>query len=615
MNAYTDTIALASAKIFAEFQHLLDKHDDSKEACDQMIEQAAGLLDQAKPANAREWAEKTIRSMVSQFLISLGHTLKELADAEISALKKAKQKKAHPARRRSNDNLPTIQITEADIKEAVDRSESALLAADRGVYQRGGAIVSVSVGKGISTNGEPVAFQSIAEIGDHALVEHLSCAAHYEKWDSRLGNGGDWRQSSPPMWVVKTLQQRAEKRLPPLVGIISAPTMRPDGTILSEPGYDRKTGLLFDQRGVAFPDVPDRPTREQALAALAVIKEPISKFPFVSEVDRSVALSAVFTALVRRTLATAPLHAFSATAAGSGKGKLVDYASIIATGEEAPIISQGDNDEETEKRIGTCVLDGRPLIAIDNCKRPLTDVDILCSMLTQATVSPRILGLSKMPMLPGGAFVTCTGNGLTVVGDMTRRTVRCDIDAGCERPELRTFEFDPAKVAKSKRAGLVVAALTVLRAFHVTGRPVPEGVSPLGSFDDWSLLVRNALIWVDCADPVVSIEKLREDDPERNELADVMTHWWEAFGDEKVTTPDVISRACEYEPASFGNSGGFILAPFRDALLAVAAAGGAVSSKRLGRWLLRNKGRIVAGRRFEQRGAHGSSSTWRLMRG
>jgi hypothetical protein len=416
------------------------------------------------------------------------------------------------------------------------------------------------------------------------------------------------------MWIASTLKQRTEKQLPPLVGIINAPTMRGDGSILSEPGYDEKTGLLFDPRDEVFPEVPDKPTEEDVKAALRILKEPLQSFPFVSDVDCAVALSAVVTALVRRSLKTAPLHAFSAPIKGSGKSKLVDFASVIATGEEAAVISQGGNDEEMEKRLVSCVLEGRTIIAIDNCRRPLADVDLLCSMLTQSQVSVRILGSSEMPKLPSGALVTSTGNNLVIVGDLTRRSIRCDLDPRCERPELRRFEFDPIEVAKSKRAELAVAALTILRAFHVAGRPAPEGVSPLGSFEDWSLIVRNALIWAGCADPVASMEKLREDDPEQGEIEDVITQWWGEFDNERVTAAEVIDRACESELLS-GDNARFVRVPFRDALFAVAGRGGAVNAKALTTWLKKNKDRTVGEIRIRQvDGKRHNAALWRLSK-
>lgn len=110
-----------------------------------------------------------------------------------------------------------------------------------------------------------------------------------------------------------------DRALPVLTGIINYPTLRPDGSILDLPGYDAQTGLLFDPQEVRFPALPRHPDRDTALRALCLLKDLISTFPLVTDADRSVALSGILTALIRRSLPTAPLHGFNAPTAGSGK--------------------------------------------------------------------------------------------------------------------------------------------------------------------------------------------------------------------------------------------------------------------------------------------------------
>ena len=72
----------------------------------------------------------------------------------------------------------------------------------------------------------------------------------------------------------------------------------------------------------------------------------IDTFPFVAQVDRSVALSGILTALDRRSMATAPLHAFTAPVAGTGKSLLVDIIAMLATGE----IDAGDRTRAQRRR-------------------------------------------------------------------------------------------------------------------------------------------------------------------------------------------------------------------------------------------------------------------------
>jgi hypothetical protein len=90
-------------------------------------------------------------------------------------------------------------------------------------------------------------------------------------------------------------------------------------------------------------------------------------FPFDGPADRSVALSGILTALDRRSMETAPLHAFTAPEAGSGKSLLTDIAAMIATGALAPVISQGRTEDELEKRLGAAFIHGDQIISIDNC--------------------------------------------------------------------------------------------------------------------------------------------------------------------------------------------------------------------------------------------------------
>ena len=48
----------------------------------------------------------------------------------------------------------------------------------------------------------------------------------------------------------------------------------------------------------------------------------------------------MLTVLDRRSMATAPLHAYSAPVAGTGKSLLVDMAASLATGRLMPVIAE-----------------------------------------------------------------------------------------------------------------------------------------------------------------------------------------------------------------------------------------------------------------------------------
>jgi hypothetical protein len=287
---------------------------------------------------------------------------------------------------------------------------------------------------------------------------------------------------------------------------------------------------------------------------------------------------------------------------------------VIATGREAGVISQGKTEEELEKRLGALLLAGDQVIAIDNCEAPLGG-EFLCSILTQRVVRARILGRSEAPELPAGACVTATGNNLVLVGDMTRRTVLCRLDPRHERPELRRFASNPLQAAKADRGRLLTAALTVLRAYHVAGRPGQP--TPLGSFEVWSGWVRGALLWLGHADPVETMEEARALDPKLDALTAVVTQWRAVIGGAAVSARELSDKAVQQRTALDARSITppkleFVHPDFREALLAVAGEGGVVNTRRLGKWLAAHQDRLISGARIVRHGLSCGVMHWRL---
>jgi putative DNA primase/helicase len=476
------------------------------------------------------------------------------------------------------DQRPQIRVLAGELPRVVDEAEAALLRLDGDIYQRGALMVRPVLSKlTASHNRETTGWRLIPITRPH-LVEVLTRAAQFVKYNGRLR---DWVSIDAPDRVADAyLAREGSWRLPVLTGITSTPFLRGDGSICDRPGYDPASGLLFE-RGHVFPPIPPRPSRSDALAALADIGEIIKGFPFVTAADRAVALSAILTALDRRAMATAPLHAFTAPSAGTGKSLLVDIAAVLATGRLMPVISQGRSEEELEKRLGAALLAGDAAISFDNCEHTLQGV-FLCQALTQPQVKIRLLGHSRNVEAPASASIFATGNNLTIAGDLTRRSLLCSLDAQCEHPERRSFDVDALALARAERPRLVAAALTVLRAWHTCGESVPR--SPLGSFEQWSQRIRAPLLWLGCADPCETTLKVQASDPHLLALTSVATQWREHIGVQAdKTVQETIDRAV--------NAPDFLVA-----LLAVAANRhtSIVSNMRLGRWLKRVEGRVVS---------------------
>lgn len=503
---------------------------------------------------------------------------------------------------------PNIRVVAGQLPRVVDQAEQALIRADLSLYQRGSMIVRPAMTSVMVADGRTALAQRLVHVKSHHVAEAMTRAASWERFDGRMQ---EWVAMDCTIRIADTyLARDGLWKLPVLTGIVHCPTLRPDGSILDQPGYDAATGMLFDPQGTSFPAITPEPDRDEALAALAFLRGLIDSFPFVGEGDRAVALSGILTTAIRRSLPTAPLHAFNAPVAGSGKSLLVDIASMIVSGRSAAVIAQGKTEEEMEKRLGAALIAGDALVSIDNCETALGG-ELICQALTQPTLKIRVLGKSLNAEVPSNAAMFATGNNLSVIGDMTRRVVRCTLDAQVERPELREFDRDPIAAIHADRGNYAVAAITILRAFHVAGRP--QQAAPLGSFAEWSRWVRDALIWLGEADPCATMEQVREADPRLESLTMVIEQWRSVLGERRVSAKEVIDAAVDQHQTGYGGRYEFIHPEFREALLVVAGDGGAVNSRRLGKWLAGHQNRIVDGMKIVSDGTAHGVVRWRLV--
>jgi hypothetical protein len=426
--------------------------------------------------------------------------------------------------------------------------------------------------------------------------------AVWEKWDARARRDV---AVNPPGDIAATMLARAgDWMFPVITGVISAPTMRPDGSLLLDPGYDAATRLLLVEPP-AMPAIADHPTRQDAEAALKLIEGLLTGFPFVDDVARTVALSAIITPVVRGAFTVAPLHASRAPTAGSGKSFLWDIVAAIAIGQFMPVMSAGASEEETEKRLGATLMAGQPLISIDNISAELGG-DALCQIIERPVVDIRILGRSERVRIEaGGTSLFATGNNFTIVGDVCRRVITANLDPATERPELRQFAFDPIELVMADRGKYIAAALTICRAYFVAGRP--DRAPRLASFEGWSDTVRSALMWLGKDDPVKSMEDTRAEDPERIELSDMLEAWAAVIGAGPETRMKL--AAVPTKGLSMRREAVADLEPtypdFHAALFAMAqrnanrtGKSGPPNARMFGKWLQRFKGRIVNGKRF-----------------
>jgi putative DNA primase/helicase len=509
--------------------------------------------------------------------------------------------------------MPHIEVVAGELHNVASAAETAMIEAHVAVYQRGHSLVRPAVQTVPAAKGRQTVSAVLVEMNLSSTVDVFCQVAVWERFDARTNA---LVRTNPPRHVAEILLARAGHwRFPHIAGIVTSPTMRPDGSVLSETGYDASTRLYHarDSSLVLSSDV-QFPTKEEAIKALQLLTELLAEFPFVDDTSKSVALSGLICPVVRGALNVVPLHAFRATTAGSGKSFLVDVASAIATGNICPVAAAGRDDAETEKRLAGMLLSGFPIASIDNVNGELGG-DLLCQAIERPFVRLRRLGGSDITELENRVTLFATGNGLRVRGDMVRRTLVCDLDANMERPELREFQGNPVQTVLANRGAYVSACLIILRAYILAGQP--KRLSPIASFEGWSDTVRSALVWLGCADPAVSMEVAREDDPELEAMRQMILGWREAFGTTAVTCRMIIDTAMmrdisgnEYGAAREGD---FKFPTLRDALVSVAdGARSGPDPIKLGSWLRGRQGRVVDGWRFLRVGITNGSARWKL---
>ena len=359
---------------------------------------------------------------------------------------------------------------------------------------------------------------------------------------------------------------KGEWRLPALNGIASAPLLRDDGTIASGSGYDAATGMWQENVPELGTLIPVRPKQVEAGEALKLIRQTFKTFCFADAKtvydpaegvpvvdisqppghDESGFLAALLTAVCRPSLPLAPgvlLRAAPLSGAGTGKGLLARCISLVAFGREPHAVTSGAKAEELEKRIAAELMQGHPVLFLDNLNNTAFRSNLLASAITERPSRVRLLGRSQMLQLNASAFVVLTGNGLSVSEDLARRFITVEFDAHMEDPESRPFKGDVKRDVATRRAELLAAALTIWR-WGRKERELPPG-RMLGSFETWCRWVRDPLLALDCKDPAERIREAKRNDARRLAIAALFKLWWEKHRDRPVVAHALHSEVKE----------------------------------------------------------------------
>jgi hypothetical protein len=420
---------------------------------------------------------------------------------------------------------PEILIS-TDEHRVVSETVEALRA-DPGLFQRGSMLVRIlhegRTDQGIRrSEGSP----TIAEAPPANLRERMTECATFRKLQRR-GAGFDEVQAHPTSWLVAAVHQRGEwPGIRYLRGVSEVPILRSDGSICQTPGYDEQTRALYEPNE-DFPPIPGDVDADDADAALQDLLEVVCDFPFEGEDHKAAWLAALLTPLARFAfIGPSPLFLIDANVQSAGKGLLAQTIGQIILGREMPVSSYAHRSEEMRKVITAIAVGGDRLILFDNVAGTLGN-DALDRALTSTRWKDRILGRNEQVDLPLLPAWYATGNNVAVAADSARRIIHIRLDVLDEHPEQRSGFRHPdlLKWIAENRPRLLTGALTILSAYCKAARP-RHNLTPFGSFEGWSGLVREAVVWVGLPDPCSTRARLAESaDTTADALSQLIASW------------------------------------------------------------------------------------------
>ena len=158
--------------------------------------------------------------------------------------------KEHEGKGTDEGVAAAILLRNGDLLKNLAAAESALLndASGPPIFQRGGALVYLHrwpVG-GADENGirRKAGALTIELASPEWLRLRMAATASYERYNEKAKRN---LPHDPPLTLARSLLSATTNwKFKPLTGIIEAPTLRADGSVLVTPGYDEASGLYLE---------------------------------------------------------------------------------------------------------------------------------------------------------------------------------------------------------------------------------------------------------------------------------------------------------------------------------------------------------------------------------
>lgn len=376
--------------------------------------------------------------------------------------------------------------------------------------------------------------------------------------------------------------------LRPLEGVTHTPIIKADGSVLTTPGYDDDTAVLYlPDPGLVVPEV-DRRGLDRART---LIDEMLEGFPFVTTHDRANYIAALLTPIMRNMLPPPyRMVAIGAPQPGSGKSLLGQILRIVHGGvlrSEFPV----SKEEQSKQFLAILDTTSAPVVQFDNVTGVLRS-SVLDGLLTSDTLSDRVLGKNVQATVRNDRLWVITGNNLIVGGDTVRRTLWVTIDAQMEHPEDRTDFRHPYLAAwvAENRGEILWALLTLVAAWVRSGRRV-DGLKTTDHFGQWTQVMQGIIDNAGILGTINHTESVRQaQGADDEEWVDFLAAVEKVFGSDEWTAAEVMRSV----------SIGQIDDEAVPEQIMEKVHRGQAGAKSLGRWLMNRKDRWAGGRCVHQ---------------
>jgi hypothetical protein len=341
--------------------------------------------------------------------------------------------------------------------------------------------------------------------------------------------------------LAAALEPKEWPNLRPLFGIVGAPVLRPDGTLLQEPGYDLATCLYLASK-VPLDPVPEEPSARQVRAAREfLLQRFLGDFPWVGDADKANYVGLLVTPILRSYLRTLiPFGVVTSTMPGSGKTILTCGLGMLY-GQR--ILTWTHSDEELRKAITSVLADPVGTIIFDNlAEGTVIDSPVLARLITDRTWADRLLGKNSTAAFANDRVWTATGNNLRLGGDMRTRSVLVGLNPDTPKPEERTgFKIpvlDQWILAPVNQRQVLWHLLVLVADWTRSGAPRRSGVT-MRQFTPWAEAVGGFLAHHGIPGFLANAETVRDIDEEESMWTAFFAQWRKLLGDRWLTTSDL----------------------------------------------------------------------------